>query len=153
MATWTHEEKRRTQPRHGGWDVTVDFVRDGTGDWRTCTFHFGSEAQITSEGPARLVQKKRNYEISWSALNNFDLGDGGEAREIMFKLIKAIRNTPALTVTQATNWYDTNYPEGLYSGIQLLKKMRTWLTKEVGFEPTWDQFKTYVINNVFEGVD
>ena len=152
MATWTHEEKRRVQVRNG-WDVTVEFVRDCTGDIRTCTFHFDTEAQIASEGPGRLVNKKNRYELRWSALNNFDLGDDGEAKQILTKLIKAIKNTPALTITQATSWYDTNYPEGLYNGTQLLKKMRTWLKKEAGYEPTWDQFKTYVINNVFEGVD
>ena len=154
MATWTHEEKRRFQPRHGGWDVMVEFTRDGTGDKRSCTFHFNTEAQITTSGPARLAAKKARYELGWSALNRFDLGDeGGESKEIMIKLILAIRNNPDLTIEQATTWYDNNYPEGIFNGLQLIKKMQQWLTNEVGFEPTWTQFKTYVQNNIFEGTD
>jgi hypothetical protein len=152
MATWSHEIKRQTTVRNG-FDVLVVFVRSGTGDVRQTTFHFDTEAQITSEGPARLANKKTRLELRWSALNNFDLGDGGEAKEIMIKLIKAIRNNPNLTIAQVTSWYDTNYPEGLYNGLQLILKIQKWLTKELGFEPTWDQFKTYVTNNVFEGVD
>jgi len=154
MATWSHNITRQDNAIQGGIDVTVEFERSGTGCKRTCTFHFVNEAQITTEGPARLVKKKNRYELGWSVLNGFDLGDeGGESKEIMLVLIKAIRNNHDLTITQATSWYDTNYPDALYRGIQLLLKMRQWLTKEIGFEPTWDQFKTYVINNIFEGVD
>jgi len=109
---------------------------------------------VATSGPARLARKKNRYELGWSALNNFDLGDeGGESKEILWKLVTAIRNNPGLTVIQATNWYDNNYPDGLYNGIQLLLRMRQWIEKETGYVPTWDQFKTYVINNVFEAID
>lgn len=154
MATWIHNQTRQENAIQGGFDVTVEFERSGTGCKRTCTFHFDSEAQITSQGPTRVANKKARYELGWSELNRFDLGDeGGEAKEILIKLIQAIRNNNDLTVTQATTWYDTNYPDALYRGSQLLLRMRQWITKEVGYEPTWDQFKTYVINNIFEGVD
>lgn len=152
MESWTHEEKLRV-PTRGGWDVTVEFIRDGTGDKRICTFFFLSENSISISGPARMVQKKYNYEISWSALNNFDWGDDGVAKEVLIKLIKAIRNNPNLTIQQSITWFNNNYPDSLYDGAQLLKKMRTWLIEELGFEPTWNQFKTYVINNIFESVD
>ena len=106
------------------------------------------------DGTEQLARKKWNLEASWSQLNNFDLGgDGGEAREVLWTLVAAIRNNPALTIGQATTWYDNNYPDGLYSGVQLLKKFRNWIEDEYGVEPTWDQFKTYVINNTFKGVD
>ena len=154
MATWTHNITRQDNAIQGGIDVTVQFERDGTGDKRTCTFHFNDEAQLTSEGPARLVKKKARLELGWSVLNQFDLGDeGGESKEILWKLVTAVRANPGLTLAFAIKWYDTNYPDALFRGTQLLLKMRQWITKEFGVEPTWDQFKTYVINNVFEGVD
>ena len=153
MATWSHEVKN-TVPTKRGFDVTVEFERNGTGDKRTCTFHFDTQSQISTSGPARLARKKAGYELSWSALNSFDLGDdGGESREILWLLVRAIRNNPNLTITQAVTWYNTNYPDGLYNGTQLLLRMRRWIESETGYEPTWDQFKTYVINNVFEEVD
>ena len=87
-------------------------------------------------------------------LNNFDMGnDGGQAKEILWILVTSIRNNPGLTIEQATTWYDTNYPDGLYNGVQLLLKFRTWIENEFGVTPTWDQFKTYVINNKFAEVD
>ena len=153
METWPHEIKR-TVPTKRGFDVTVEFVRNVTGNIRTCTFHFNTEAQITTSGPARLARKKAGYELSWSVLNRFDLGDeGGESREILHMLIKAIRNNPNLTVNQAITWYDTNYPNALYRGTQLLLKMRQWIENETGYVPSWSQFKTYVQNHVFEEID
>jgi len=153
MSTWSHEILRQT-PARKGVDVTVRFTRDETGDIHTCTFHFALPGMVATSGPARLAQKKNGLELGWSALNGFDLGDeGGESKKILWKLVTAIRNNPGLTVTQATGWYDTNYPDALYRGVQLLLKMRQWIEKETGYIPTWDQFKTYVINNVFEAID
>lgn len=150
MAAWTHTEKRRVQTKRG-WDVTYEFERNTTGDVKTCTFHFDSEAQITSQSLARMTQKKNRYELRWSDLNRFDLGE--DSKQILIKLITAIRVNNDLTITQILTWYDTNYPDALCRGEQLISKMRNFLTKELGFTPTWDQFKNYVIANIFEGVD
>ena len=152
MATWTHEEKRRVQTKRG-WDVTYEFVRDITGDVKTCTFYFVSEDSITNSSPARMTQKKNRYELRWSALNKFDFGDDGVAKQVLIKLLTAIKNNNNLTVQQSITWFNNNYPDSLYNGGQLMLKMRTYLTKELGFTPTWNQFKTYVIANIFEGVD
>jgi hypothetical protein len=150
MATWTHEIKRIAGTSRG-YDVTVEFTRDGTGDIRTCTFHFDHYDQVANVGPARFAKKKNRYELRWSVLNDFDLGDeGGESKELLRTLIVAIRNNPDLTVAQAVTWYDNNYPNALYRGEQLFQKMREWLENEIGYTPTWDQFKTYVINNVLQ---
>ena len=143
--TWDH---RIVKTKPNG-NVIVEFTRSPTGDVNNTTF-----SRIIGNGSEQLARKKWNLEANWSALNNFDMGnDGGQAREILWLLVKAIRNNPNLTIEQATGWYDSNYPEGLYSGIQLLKKFRTWIESEFGAEPTWDQFKTYVINNIFGEVD
>ena len=143
--TWSH---RVVKTKHDG-GVIVEFTRSPTGDVVNVTF-----SRIIGDGSAQLNLKKWNLEARWSVLNDFDLGDeGGESKEVLWKLVKAIRNNPALTTTQATSWYDTNYPDGLYNGTQLLLRMRRWIERETGYVPTWDQFKTYVINNKFGEVD
>jgi len=143
--TWSH---RVVKTKTDG-SVIVEFTRSPTGDVDNTTF-----SRIIGNGSEQLARKKWNLEVNWSALNNFDMGnDGGQAREILWLLVKAIRNNPNLTLAQATGWYDTNYPDGLYNGIQLLRKFRTWIENEFGVEPTWDQFKTYVIDNKFAEVD
>ena len=143
--TWDH---RIVRTKSDG-SVIVAFTRNPTGDVVDVTF-----SRVIGDGTEQLARKKWNLEANWSALNNFDMGnDGGQAREILWLLIKAIRNNNNLTLVQATGWYDSNYPDGLYSGIQLLRKFRTWIESEFGVEPTWDQFKTYVIDNKFAEVD
>ena len=151
--TWSHQEKRRKQTQKG-WEVHVEFTRNVTGDVKSTTFFFTSEASITKSGPVRIVNKKWNLEISWSDLNRFDLpGDDGLARDVLHKLIVAIRSNNSLTIQQAITWYNNNYTDPLYNGEQLIIKMQNWLTKQLGFTPTWVQFKTYVIDHIFEGVD
>jgi len=143
--TWSH---RVVKTKTDG-SVIVEFTRSPTGDVNNTTF-----SRIIGDGSEQLARKKWNLEARWSQLNNFDMGnDGGQAREILWLLVKAIRNNPGLTIEQATTWYDTNYPDGLYNGIQLLRKFRQWIEHEFGVEPTWDQFKTYVINTKFAEVD
>ena len=143
--TWSHRVVK-TLPNG---NVIVEFTRSPTGDVNNTTF-----SRIIGDGSEQLARKKWNLEANWSALNNFDMGnDGGQAREILWTLVRAIRNNNNLTLAQATGWYDSNYPDGLYSGIQLLQKFRTWIESEFGVEPTWDQFKTYVIANKFAEVD
>ena len=143
--TWSH---RVVKTKIDG-SVIVAFTRSPTGDVRDVTF-----SRIIGDGSEQLARKKWSLEVRWSVLNNFDMGnDGGQAREILWTLVRAIRNNPSLTITQATTWYDTNYPDGLYNGVQLLLKFRTWIENEFGVEPTWDQFKTYVIDNKFAEVD
>jgi len=142
--TWSHRVVK-TKPNG---NVIVEFTRD-TGEVVNVTF-----SRVIGNGTEQLARKKWNLEVNWSALNNFDMGnDGGQAKEILWLLVKAIRNNPNLTIQQATGWYDTNYPDGLYDGIQLLRKFRQWIESEFGVEPDWDQFKTYVINTKFAEVD
>jgi hypothetical protein len=145
-------ELKRGQKHNRHW-VTVHFKHTASGQesthtfWSDSPFSAGSLQTVTDRKVSKLNLKR-------SPLNNFDLGDdGGESKEILEKLIVAIRNNPGLTVTQATTWYDTNYPNALYRGSQLLLKMREWIEDEFGATPTWAQFKTYVIDNLFVGID
>lgn len=143
--TWTH----RVAKTMADGSVIVEFARSPTSDIINVTF-----LRVIGNGSSQVDRKKWNLEARWSDLNRFDMGeDGGQAKRILWLLVKSIRNNPGLTITQATNWYDTNYPDGLYNGIQLLKKFRNFIENEYGVEPTWDQFKTYVINNKFREVD
>jgi hypothetical protein len=143
--TWSH---RIVKTLNDG-SVIVEFTRSPSGDVRVVHF-----SRVIGDGTGQLNRKKWNLEADWSALNNFDMGnDGGQAREILWLLVKAIRNNPNLTIEQAITWYDTNYPDGLYSGVQLLTKFRSWIADQYGVEPTWDQCKVYVINNIFGEVD
>jgi len=140
--TWDH---RIVKTKPNG-NVIVEFTRSPSGDVRVVTF-----SHFIGDGSDQIARKKWNLEVKWSTLNNFDIGE--DSHEILVKLITAIRNNPTLKVQQAVTWYDTNYPNSVYDGTKLLLKMQNYLGRELGFEPTWDQFVTYVIDNKFAEVD
>ena len=140
--TWNH----RIVKQYGDGSVRVEFTRDSTGE--VTVVHF---SRVIGDGSEQLNRKKWNLEVRWSILNRFDLGEN--SKEILIKLIKAVRLNPTLTVQQATNWYDTNYPDAPWKGLALLQRMQEKVEEETGVTVTWDQFKTYVQNHYFEGVD
>ena len=139
--TWDH---RIVKVKPNG-NVIVEFTRN-TGEVINVTF-----SRVIGDGSEQLARKKWNLEASWSMLNRFDLGEN--SKEILIMLIKAVRNNPNLTVQQITTWYDTNYPDAPWKGLALLKRMQDKIEEEVHQPVTWDQFKTYVQNHIFEGVD
>jgi len=149
--SWSHEEIKRKEHR-GSWFVLVKFTRH-TGEEAYTRFRFDSEAQITAEGLARVNAKKTKLELKWSPLNDFDLGPDIDGRRIMKEMIIAIRQSPNATLAQFETWYDNNFPDAPWKAFHFIDKTREWLTKAFGVKPSWNQFKTYVINNVFAGVD
>jgi len=131
--------------------VTMKFTRNGTGETSMHNFKFADEREIENEGSARFQQKADNLERSYSILNQFDIGE--DSKEILIECIKAIKANPNVTFDQAKNWYDNNYPDAVWKSEKIIQRMRQWLQQEIGYIPTWDQFKNYVINHIFEGVD
>ena len=140
--TWNH----RIVKQYADGSVRVEFTRQGTGE--VTVVHF---SRVIGDGTEQLVRKKFNLELRYSALNRWGLGE--DSREILIKLIKAIRTNPDLTLQQCVTWYDNNYPDALFKGDKLISRAVTFLENELGFVPTWEQFKTYVTNHYFEGVD
>ena len=140
--TWDH----RIIKQYTDGSVRVGFTRQGSD--HEIVVHF---SRVIGDGSEQLAQKKFNLELRYSALNRWGLGE--DSREILIKLIKAIRNNPDLTLQQCITWYDNNYPDAVFKGDKLIDRAVTSLENELGFVPTWVQFKTYVQNNIFEGVD
>ena len=139
--TWDH---RIVKTKPNG-NVIVEFTRN-TGEVINVTF-----SRVIGDGSEQLARKKWNLEVGWSMLNRFDLGEN--SKEILIMLIHAVRNNPSLTIEQVTTWYDNNYPDAIWKGLSLLQKMQDKIEEETGVVCTWDQFKTYVQNHLFEGVD
>ena len=143
--TWTHREVKTKSD--GTW--IVEFTRSPSGEIRVTHF-----SRKLGDGSDQLARKKWNLEVAYSQLMQFCSDKGfDECDEIVVKLIKAVRATPSLTVTQATTWYDANYLDSPWKGIKLLEALQRQVEQQTGQTVTWSQFKTYVINNIFEGID
>jgi len=158
MMAWTDSVESVNDTAQGLY-VKYKFVRDGTGTVRYSEFRYNNAAQRTAEESARIANKKTKLELKYSVLNGFsqlyinnpDLAS--ELEEIIRAGIVAIRNSPAVTFEAAQTWYDTNYPDATFKASKFFDTARAWLRQELGYVPTWDQFKTYVINHQFVGVD
>jgi len=143
--TWQHRVVK-TKP-NGTWIVA--FTRDTTGEVRDVHF-----SRKIDDGSDQLNRKKWNLEVAYSQLMSFCQDKGfDECDEILVKLIKAIRQNPNLTVAQATTWYDANYPDSPWKGLSLLNALQRKVEQQTGQTVSWTQFKTYVQNNIFEGID
>jgi hypothetical protein len=71
-----------------------------------------------------------------------------EVKEAVFWLIAKIREYPTATIAQAETQWDLVWADGLFDFDRLLSHVQ-----KLAGDITWEQFKTYVINWRFEGLD
>jgi hypothetical protein len=148
--TWSHE-LIKTKERPWGLEALVKFERSPTGEKTFSILCFKDQAQLIAEGLARVANIKEKLELNYSPLNDFDLGEN--SRQIMKSIIIWIRNNPDATFAQAVAAYDIAYPDAIWKGSAFFIKAQEWIASATGLTVTWDQFKTYVINNIFAGID
>jgi len=79
---------------------------------------------------------------------------GDELKEVLFWLIREIRQYPNVTLEQAeTVWnVETVWSAERSDSLFEFNRTVTWMRNQFG-GVTWDGFKTYVIDHYFEGVD
>lgn len=73
---------------------------------------------------------------------------GPEIKQAVHWIIRKVRANPNATVAQAETAWNAEWADSLFT----FDKMVTFVQREVG-NVTWAQFKTFVINHYFEGVD
>lgn len=73
---------------------------------------------------------------------------GPEVKEAIFWLIRKIRQYPNATYAQAETAWNAEWADSLFT----FAKLATYVQRLTG-DVTWAQFKTYVINHEFEGLD
>jgi len=96
---------------------------------------------------AYLARKKDREDLA--ATYSHVLDDAGpEIKEAVFWLIAKIRQYPAATLAQAETQWDLVRSDSIFSFDRFVDH----ILRIVG-DITWDQFKTYVINHRFEGLD
>lgn len=73
---------------------------------------------------------------------------GPEIKEAIFWLIRNVRRYPNATYAQAETAWNAEWADSLFT----FAKLATFVQKRVR-DVTWANFKTYVINHEFEGLD
>lgn len=148
MALTHNEVSRKQRPwgfevREVVWDGP-DHIETFTVSWRN-QFGIPTEAHIANR-IARRVLKIQNR-LDFEAVRGIDVEE--QYREAFFWLVKKVRQYPDATLTQAENFWDTNMGDQLFNFNKLVSYFRSLAGQSI----TWNQFKIYVINKKFEGVD
>jgi len=73
---------------------------------------------------------------------------GEEIKEALFWLIEKIRQFPGATLAQAETQWNTQWADSIFDFDRFVMHVR-----RLADDVTWDQFKTFVINRKFEGLD
>ena len=106
-----------------------------------------SDADLIDKVTARLAQLKVISDFRALLCHDFD-DAGPEIKEALRWLVVKIRANPNATLTQATTTWNAEWANSLFSFANLVTYFQNRLQGV-----TWAQFKTYVIDHKFEGVD
>jgi hypothetical protein len=137
------------------WLVIVDIEDDITGQQYHYRWHFDSDVDETSNDVIdEIIKAKENIqaEILYIA-NMMNLPADEEIaleylQNIKQAIVLEIRNTPAATLAQAQAYIDNEYPDAIVDFTRLYQ----WYLNLLGLT-TWDEFKSFVINSKFRGID
>ena len=103
------------------------------------------ELQTAVTGYLTILKAREDLEATYSHV--FD-DAGPEVKEALFWLITKIRQYPTATAAQAETQWDMVWADGLFTFDRFVEHVR-----RIAGDVTWEQFKTYVINKRFEGMD
>lgn len=139
--------KKKLRP--WGWEALVE-VLDGTKVLEGLTPTFDHEP-TNEEVDSAMVEIKNRIQarLDYEAVRSRVFDDLGlEVKEVLFWLIRKIRENPNATYAQAETVWNATWADSLFTFAKL-----TAHVQRLAGGVTWNQFKTYVINRKFEGVD
>lgn len=136
-----------------GWLSKVDITDDQSGRmwherFNTPSYPTDGELDALVNGAKTRIQKELEYEA-----NDMNLPADEERaleylRNIKRDTILQIRQYPGVTLAQAQAYVDANYPNSIINFDRLYQFYLNLLNLS-----TWDEFKTYLINHKFGGID
>lgn len=148
----TYQEISRVVSKRGGVDITVEFTDSETGQKQTKTCYFNRLEPSTASVTARFVHNAGRFEFIVNPLNELNI-EQVDVKELLIKLVQYIRNNPTVTFSQLVTVADTQFPDLPWKPEKMLLFIQDYLQKRLKVTFTFDQFKTYVINHKFVGVD
>lgn len=146
--TITYNEISRKNIRDGV-DITVEFTDGDSGAKKTKTFYFNEPSPSAPTITARMDNAVTHYEFDLNPLNGFGIEGVDDLHEIIKAMVVYIRNNPDCTFNDLTTAANTQYPDINWKIDKLVDRIREFADKDF----TFAQFKTFVINKKFSGVD
>ena len=150
--TITYQELSRDSVKRGGIDLVAEFTDSETGQKQVKAMYFSKANPSTTAVTNRLNHNAARFEFKVNPLNELDV-DEVDVRGLLKVLVQYIRNHPDCTFTQVVTAADTAYPYLPWKPEKILLYIQNYLQNRLKITFTFAQFKTYVINHKFSGVD
>jgi len=153
MALIYTEIERKTL-RYGGYRIIGRFDdADPSGNYsKTTRFIVSSPVPTEAAVLIKVADVSANLEFDINPLNSFNLGDGNE-KAIIGTIVTTVRADPSVNVAGLVDAIDTAHPNMLWKPSKFLHKTRTYLDAETEIDHTFDEYKQYLIDHKFRGVD
>lgn len=147
------EVGRATLP-HGGFRITGRFQDTEPGGSFDVTKRFYVNANAPTE---EMVAEKVDYLIDVAyfyanPLNSFNLGVGNE-QPVVNSAVTYTRANPTTTIAALTTAVDVANPNMLWKANKFLTMMHQYLEAEMLRTYTFAEFKQFMIDEKFEGLD
>ena len=149
-----YTELERKTLRYGGYRIIGRFDdADPSGNYsKTTRFIVPSPVPTETAVTAKVADVSANLEFDLNPLNSFNLGNGNE-KAIIGTIVTTTRADPSVNVVGLVDAIDTTHPNMLWKPDKFLHKTRTYLDDETGISHTFDEYKQYLIDHKFRGVD
>ena len=148
----TYKEISRDPTNRGGIDLVAEFSDSETGEKYVKAMYFPrinpSEASVIQ----RLEHNADKFAFKVNPLNELDI-DEVDVGGLLKALVQYIRNNPECTFSQVVTAADNAFPDLPWKPEKILTYIHNYLQDRLKITFTFAQFKTYVINHKFAGID
>lgn len=149
--TVLYDELSRSELIHG-YKIVGKFTDETTGVSRRMRFFVDSPAPSEQDVDDRIDEMKDDIEFSYNPLNRYTLS-GGIVRPKLLYIVQYVRDASSCTRIELISAVNTEFPVMLWKPAQLLTNIEKYLEEKLDVTQTFDEFKEYLINNKFRGLD
>ena len=149
-----YTELSRESLPHGGYQIMGRYHDTEAGG----TFDINYRFYVNSEYPSEAMVTAKVDSLIETAyfyanpLNSFDLGNG-DVQYVVNSAVVYVRANPGTTVPALVTAVDTTNPDMLWKADKFLETEHQYLEDEMEREYTFDEFKQFMIDEKFEGLD
>ena len=142
-------EVKRTMATH---IITGVFIDTDTGLECTNTFLVKLSKPSTEEINDAIKDALRNAEFILNPLNDYDL-TGDDIKVPLRAAVQHVRDNPNCTFAELRTAVEASCSDVLWNINKLIPNIKTYLEMKIGQTFTFNEFKNYVLNHKFKGVD
>ena len=146
-----YDELSRAELVHG-YKIVGKFTDETTGVSRRMKFFVDSPAPSQQDVDDRIDEIKDYIEFSYNPLNRYKLS-GGVVKPKLLYIVQYVRDASNCTRIELINAVNIEFPGMLWKPAPLLTNIETYLEEKLDITQTFDEFKIYLIDHKFRGLD